>query len=74
MHRLLFVFIAILGLVSCVGGGEYSYNSSFSTIKQASSSVVASFGNSNKRIASSNFRSSITSSQKVGSTILGSDY
>ena len=73
MHRLLFFFIAILGLVSCAGGGEYSYNSTYSSIKQASSSVVASFGNSNTRINSTNFRSSITGSQKNGSTALGSD-
>lgn len=73
MHRLLFFFIAILGLVSCAGGGEYSYNSTYSSIKQASSSVVASFGNSNTRINSTNFRSSITGSQKNGSTTLGSD-
>ena len=73
MHRLLFFFIAILGLVSCAGGGEYSYNSTYSSIKQASSSLVASFGNSNTRINSTNFRSSITGSQKNGSTTLGSD-
>ncbi len=73
MPRLLFFFIAILGLVSCAGGGEYSYNSTYSSIKQASSSVVASFGNSNTRINSTNFRSSITGSQKNGSTALGSD-
>ena len=73
MHRLLFFFIAILGLVSCAGGGEYSYDSTYSSIKQASSSVVASFGNSNTRINSTNFRSSITGSQKNGSTTLGSD-
>lgn len=73
MRRLLFFFIAILGLVSCAGGGEYSYNSTYSSIKQASSSVVASFGNSNTRINSTNFRSSITGSQKNGSTALGSD-
>jgi len=73
MPRLFFFFIAILGLVSCAGGGEYSYNSTYSSIKQASSSVVASFGNSNTRINSTNFRSSITGSQKNGSTALGSD-
>ena len=73
MHRLLFFFIAILSLASCAGGGEYSYNSTYSSIKQASSSVVASFGNSNTRINSTNFRSSITGSQKNGSTTLGSD-
>ena len=73
MPRLLFFFIVILGLVSCAGGGEYSYNSTYSSIKQASSSVVASFGNSNTRINSTNFRSSITGSQKNGSTALGSD-
>ena len=74
MHRLLFVSIAILGLVSCSWGGKYSYDSSFSTIKEASSSVVTSFGNSNKRIASTNFRSSITRNKKIGSTTLSSDY
>ena len=71
MHRPLFFFIAILSLASCAG--EYSYNSTYSSIKQASSSVVPSAGNSNTRINSTNFRSSITGSQKNGSTTLGSD-
>ena len=74
MLKLLFVSIAFLGLVSCGGGGQYSYNSSFSSIKQASSSVVASFGNSNKRAASTNFKSSITSFKKIGSTTLSAGY